>query len=151
MFFGLCLVKLLFHSALAMRAVKAAATGLAQAADRALALRAGFACAVINGAVKLEAAGPTVAVHIVTNAAAAGGNRILQGGADGFGESRVVFILDFEFGTVERWWSGNWNIGKGISDMLVDELLQMQPVYLQVSLDGACAATNASSGSSISP
>ena len=91
MFFGLCLVKLLFHSALAMRAVKAAATGLAQAADRALALRAGFACAVINGAVKLEAAGPTVAVHIVTNAAAAGGNRILQGGADGFGESLAAW------------------------------------------------------------
>ena len=70
-----------------MRTVKAAATGLAQAANRALAMGAGFACAVINGTVKLEAAGTAVAVYIVTNAAAAGGNRVLQGGADGFGES----------------------------------------------------------------
>lgn len=33
-------------------------------------------------------------------------------------------VLDFEFGAIENWWGGNWNIGKGIADMLVDELLQ---------------------------
>ena len=32
--------------------------------------------------------------------------------------------------------------GTVLDDALVDELLRMQPVYLQVSLDGACAATN---------
>jgi len=32
-------------------------------------------------------------------------------------------IMDFEFGTVQKWWDGNWDIGKGIADMLVDELL----------------------------
>ena len=35
----------------------------------------------------------------------------------------TVALLDFEFGTVDRWWSGNWDIGKGIADMLVDELV----------------------------
>lgn len=39
-------------------------------------------------------------------------------------------VLDFEFGTIEHWWSGNWNIGKGISDMLVDELLQTGEIRL---------------------
>lgn len=34
-------------------------------------------------------------------------------------------VLDFEFGAVERWWGGNWNIGKGVADLLVEELLQI--------------------------
>lgn len=35
----------------------------------------------------------------------------------------LVALLDFDFGTVQQWWSGNWDIGKGISDLLVDELV----------------------------
>lgn len=35
----------------------------------------------------------------------------------------TVAILDFDFGTIQNWWSGNWDIGKGIADMLVDELV----------------------------
>jgi curli biogenesis system outer membrane secretion channel CsgG len=35
----------------------------------------------------------------------------------------TVAVLDFDFGTVDQWWSGNWDIGKGIADMLVDELV----------------------------
>lgn len=34
-----------------------------------------------------------------------------------------VSVMDFEFGTVQRWWDGNWDIGKGISDLLVDRLV----------------------------
>ena len=34
-----------------------------------------------------------------------------------------VSVMDFEFGTVQRWWDGNWDIGKGVSDLLVDRLL----------------------------
>src|SRR6185436_9842210 len=34
-----------------------------------------------------------------------------------------VSVMDFEFGTVQRWWDGNWDIGKGISDLLVERLL----------------------------
>ncbi len=40
--------------------------------------------------------------------------------ADG---KRRVAVLDFEFGTVQQWWSGNWDIGKGISDLIVTELV----------------------------
>ena len=38
-------------------------------------------------------------------------------------DKKRVAILDFEFGTVQRWWEGNWDIGKGISDLLVDKLV----------------------------
>jgi len=33
----------------------------------------------------------------------------------------TVAIIDFEFGTIQHWWSGNWDIGKGIADLVVDE------------------------------
>jgi curli biogenesis system outer membrane secretion channel CsgG len=35
----------------------------------------------------------------------------------------TVALLDFDFGTVQQWWSGNQDIGQGIADMLVDELV----------------------------
>jgi curli biogenesis system outer membrane secretion channel CsgG len=35
----------------------------------------------------------------------------------------TIALLDFDFGTVQRWWSGTWDIGRGISDMIVDELV----------------------------
>jgi len=35
----------------------------------------------------------------------------------------TVAILSFEYGTIEHWWSGNQDIGEGISDLLVDELV----------------------------
>ena len=35
----------------------------------------------------------------------------------------TVAVLSFEYGTVQRWWSGTWDIGEGISDMIVDELV----------------------------
>jgi hypothetical protein len=28
----------------------------------------------------------------------------------------TVAVSDFDYGTVQRWWEGNWDIGKGISD-----------------------------------
>lgn len=39
------------------------------------------------------------------------------------GNRPTVALMDFDFGTVEQWWSGTWDIGKGISDLLVDELV----------------------------
>lgn len=38
-------------------------------------------------------------------------------------ERKRVALLDFEFGTVQRWWSGNWDIGRGIADLVVTELV----------------------------
>ena len=35
----------------------------------------------------------------------------------------AIAVLNFEFGSIEHWWSGNQDIGEGISDMLVDELV----------------------------
>jgi len=35
----------------------------------------------------------------------------------------TVALMDFDFGTVQHWWSGNWDIGKGIADLIVDELV----------------------------
>ena len=34
-----------------------------------------------------------------------------------------VAVLDFDYATVQRWWEGNWDIGKGISDLIVTELV----------------------------
>jgi curli biogenesis system outer membrane secretion channel CsgG len=35
----------------------------------------------------------------------------------------TVAVLDFDYGTVQRWWSGSWDIGKGVADLMVDELV----------------------------
>jgi len=35
----------------------------------------------------------------------------------------TVALLDFDFGSIQRWWSGNQDIGKGIADLIVDELV----------------------------
>src|SRR5262245_37922288 len=34
-----------------------------------------------------------------------------------------VALLDFDFGSVQQWWSGNYDIGKGVADLIVDELV----------------------------
>jgi curli biogenesis system outer membrane secretion channel CsgG len=34
-----------------------------------------------------------------------------------------VAVMDFEFGAVHHWWAGEWDIGKGVSDLIVDELV----------------------------
>ena len=28
----------------------------------------------------------------------------------------TVSVFDLDFGSVQQWWSGNWDIGKGIAD-----------------------------------
>lgn len=35
----------------------------------------------------------------------------------------TVAVLDLDFGSVQQWWSGNWDIGKGVADLVVDELV----------------------------
>ncbi len=36
----------------------------------------------------------------------------------------TVALLDLDFGAVEHWWSGNWDIGKGVADLIVDGLVE---------------------------
>jgi len=40
------------------------------------------------------------------------------------GPKKRVALLDFEFGTVHHWWAGEWDIGKGIADMVVTNLVR---------------------------
>jgi len=35
----------------------------------------------------------------------------------------LVAVLSFDYGTIQKWWEGNHDIGAGIADMLVDELV----------------------------
>ncbi len=35
----------------------------------------------------------------------------------------TVAVKDFEFGTIQKWWEGDLNVGKGVADMLLEELL----------------------------
>jgi curli biogenesis system outer membrane secretion channel CsgG len=35
----------------------------------------------------------------------------------------TVAVLDFDYGSVQNWWGGQQDIGKGIADLLVDSLL----------------------------
>jgi curli biogenesis system outer membrane secretion channel CsgG len=36
----------------------------------------------------------------------------------------AVAVLDFDFGSIQRWWSGNQDIGTGVADMIVDALVE---------------------------
>ena len=49
---------------------------------------------------------------------------LTPGAAAAQSQRPTVAILDFEFGSIQHWWSGNQDIGTGISDMLVDALLE---------------------------
>jgi curli biogenesis system outer membrane secretion channel CsgG len=35
-----------------------------------------------------------------------------------------VAVLDLDFGTVQRWWDDNYDIGKGMADLIVDGMLE---------------------------
>src|SRR3972149_4901631 len=37
---------------------------------------------------------------------------------------KTVAVMDFDFGSVQKWWEGSWDIGKGVADLVVDELLK---------------------------
>ncbi|HTV01452.1 MAG TPA: CsgG/HfaB family protein [Luteitalea sp.] len=39
------------------------------------------------------------------------------------GRGETVAVMDFDYGTIRRWWSGDWDVGKGIADLMVDELV----------------------------
>jgi len=51
------------------------------------------------------------------------GLTLLLASSAALAQKKRVAVMDFEYGTVQRWWEGNWDIGKGITDMIVDELI----------------------------
>ena len=38
-------------------------------------------------------------------------------------ERKTAAVMNFEYGTIQHWWSGTWDIGRGIADMMVEQLL----------------------------
>lgn len=50
---------------------------------------------------------------------------VMASGAPTAAQSKrpTIAVLAFDYGTVQHWWSGTWDIGEGISDMIVDELV----------------------------
>ncbi len=50
---------------------------------------------------------------------------VMASGAPTAAQSKrpTIAVLAFDYGTVQQWWSGTWDIGEGISDMIVDELV----------------------------
>jgi len=36
----------------------------------------------------------------------------------------TVAILDLDYGAINNWWGGNWDIGKGVADLIVDGLVE---------------------------
>ena len=68
-------------------------------------------------------------------------------------QKKRVAVLDFEFGTVQRWWEGTWDIGKGISDMIVDELVNdgTYSVIERSRLDAVLAEQNFSNSERADP
>lgn len=42
----------------------------------------------------------------------------------GQGDQRKrIAVLDFDFSSIENWWGGHWDIGKGVSDIIVNDLV----------------------------
>jgi curli biogenesis system outer membrane secretion channel CsgG len=39
-------------------------------------------------------------------------------------QKKRVALLDFDFASVQHWWSGNWDIGKGVADLVVTNLVK---------------------------
>lgn len=35
----------------------------------------------------------------------------------------TVAVVDLDYGTLQQWWDGTWDVGKGVADMIVDELV----------------------------
>lgn len=68
-------------------------------------------------------------------------------------ERPTVAVIDFEFGSIQQWWSGNQDIGKGIADMLVDELVNDGSFRLieRARLDAIIAEQNLSNSERAAP
>ncbi len=77
---------------------------------------------------------------------------IVGAGALAQERSRVA-VLDFEFASIQRWWEGDWDVGGGIADMLVDELVNdgTYSVIERTRLDAILAEQNFSNSDRADP
>ena len=40
-----------------------------------------------------------------------------------FAQKKRVAVMDFDFSTIDNWWESSWDVGKGVCDLIVDELV----------------------------
>ena len=68
-------------------------------------------------------------------------------------EKKRVAVLDFDFSTVQRWWDSNWDIGAGISDLIVKHLVRdgTYSVIERRALDAVLAEQNFSNSDRANP
>jgi curli biogenesis system outer membrane secretion channel CsgG len=68
-------------------------------------------------------------------------------------DRKRVAILNFDFGTIQNWWEGNWDIGKGISDLVVTQLVKdgTYSVVERRALDAILAEQNFSNSERADP
>jgi len=72
----------------------------------------------------------------------------------GQGDQRKrIAILDFDFSSIENWWGGHWDIGKGVSDILVNDLVNdgTYRVVERRALDAVLAEQNFSNSDRANP
>ena len=75
---------------------------------------------------------------------------ILVGQGD---QRKRVAILDFDFSAIENWWGGHWDIGKGVSDLIVNDLVNdgTYRVIERRALDAVLAEQNFSNSDRANP
>ena len=68
-------------------------------------------------------------------------------------QRKKVAILDFDFSSIENWWGGHWDIGKGVSDILVTNLVNdgTYRVIERRALDAVLAEQNFSNSDRANP
>jgi curli biogenesis system outer membrane secretion channel CsgG len=68
-------------------------------------------------------------------------------------EKKRVAVLDFDFSTVQRWWDYNWDIGAGVSDLIVKHLVNdgTYSVIERRALDAVLAEQNFSNSDRADP
>lgn len=64
-----------------------------------------------------------------------------------------VALMNFDFASIQHWWEGNWDIGKGISDLLVTRLVKdgTYSVVERKALDAILAEQNFSNSDRANP
>ena len=98
----------------------------------------GFPGVTLLGASQLEV---FVRAAIRTGVSLLGLAMFLAAGPAAQSTRPTVAVLGFEFGSIQQWWSGNQDIGTGISDMLVDELLERRASHVRLPVLGEWRST----------
>ena len=66
-------------------------------------------------------------VHVTTRGACCGSPGAVRRAAPALAQAQssrpTVAVLDLDYGTIQRWWEANWDVGKGVADLIVDELV----------------------------